>query len=169
MTRRPAGSVLLAALLAGVACRGAGERGVSAGAAANMIHLAVLDGPNAGSYEVASDEVLCSRNLTGPGIWGVQYTRGSFGAGLGSLQLVVADSAGWGESGELHLGLVFGSFADGVDHEIETRPGAPRPAGRGAARIRDSAGVGLFDVAGRTADSVALEATIRCNRVRNGR
>jgi hypothetical protein len=164
----------------------------AAPAAGSEIHLVVAGGPAAGRYDVTSGEPLCTEGLLGASTWGVQYSRGWSDDGLAGLQLVVAGTAvhtaadtaadtaaaagqdtfrgarwGRGRTTEaFRLDLAFGRLFEGVTHEVETRPGARAPRGRGVAEVLDSGGVGLFHVDARTADDVAVAVTVHCRTIR---
>ena len=130
-------------------------------APAAEVKLTLTGGSNPGVYQAKADQPSCSRDLVGPGSWGVQLTdwKGPK-AGLRSLQLLVpADTL----EQQFYLGVVFGDFFTGVAREIETRPGAPRPRGHGQVQVDPSPAGATFRVSGVTQDSVAIEATIACH------
>lgn len=150
--RRLVSLARLIALLAG--CRTA----VAGPAAAVRVELA--GGSNPGVYQATADEPGCTRDLVGPGSWGVQLTdwKGPK-AGLRSLQLVVPLQA---RQDQFYLGLVFGDFFTGIAREIETRPGSPRPKGHGRVSIEPHPGGATVRLTGVTQDSIAINATIAC-------
>jgi hypothetical protein len=150
--RRLVPAPLLFALLAG--CRAA-----AAGPAA-AVRVELAGGSNPGVYQATADQPACTRDLVGPGSWGVQLTdwKGPK-AGLRSLQLVVPAPA---QQDQFYLGLVFGDFFTGIAREIETRPASPRPKGNGRVSIEPYPGGATVRVTGVTQDSVAVTATIAC-------
>ncbi len=130
-------------------------------APAAEVELTMTGGSNPGVYRAEAEQPSCSRDLVGPGSWGVQLTdwKGPK-AGLRSLQLVVpADTL----EEQFYLGLVFGDFFTGVAREIETRPDSPRPKGHGQVHVDPSPAGATFRVSGVTQDSVAIQATIACH------
>ncbi len=151
----PAGQVVRASLpLLLLSCR-------LGHAPAAEVELELVGGSNPGTYRAEAEQAACSRDLIGPGSWGVQLTdwKGPK-AGLRSLQLMVpADSL----EGQFYLGLVFGDFFTGVAREIETRQDSPRPKGHGRVTIVPSPSGATFRVSGVTQDSVAVQATIACH------
>ena len=137
----------------------AGCRAATAGPAA-AVRLELAGGSNPGVYQATADQPGCTRDLVGPGSWGVQLTdwKGPK-AGLRSLQLVVPSPA---RQDQFYLGLVFGDFFTGIAREVETRPASPRPKGRGRVLIEPYPGGATVRVTGVTQDSVAITATIAC-------
>ena len=159
-----AGLALPTALAAMLAACG-GDAGPARGASdppppATAIALAIDRGPDSGRYEAASGDALCTEGLVGPRTWGVQYSRPPALGRLGSVQLIVTDTAA------LRLDVAFGGLTDGRGYSIETRPGTRRAAGRATAVSRDSGPMRLLEVRGSTADGVGIEAVVRCRRVR---
>jgi hypothetical protein len=127
---------------------------------ATAIALTIDRGPDSGRYEAASGDALCTEGLVGPRTWGVQYSRPPERERLGSVQLIVTDTAA------LRLDVAFGGLLDGRGYSIETRAGTRRAAGRATATSRDSGPVRLLEVRGSTADGVGIKAVVRCRRVR---
>lgn len=124
------------------------------------VRLELVGGSNPGVYQASADQPACSRNLVGPGSWGVQLTdwKGPK-EGLRSLQLMVPSEQ---QQDEFYLGIVFGDFFTGFAREIETRHASPRPKGHGRVTIEPSPDGATMRVTGVTQDSVAITATIAC-------
>lgn len=131
-------------------------------APAAEVELRLVGGTNPGRYEARAAQATCSRNLVGPGSWGVQLTDWTGPKeGLRSLQLLVpVDTV----QDQFYLGIVFGDFFTGVAREIETRADSPRPKGRGRVTIVNHPPTGAtFRVSGVTQDSIAIEAIVACH------
>lgn len=124
------------------------------------VRLELVGGSNPGLYQASADQPACSRNLVGPGSWGVQLTdwKGPK-AGLRSLQLLIPSEK---QQDRFYLGVVFGDFFTGIAREIETRYASPRPKGHGRVTIEPTPGGATMRITGVTQDSVAIEATIAC-------
>jgi hypothetical protein len=155
---------LAAAMVAACGGDAAPARAASEGLAppppATAIALTIDRGPDSGRYEAASEEALCTEGLVGPRTWGVQYSRLPARERLGSVQLIVTDTAA------LRLDVAFGGLLDGRGYSIETRSGTRHASGRATATARDSGPVRLLEVRGSTADGVGIAAVVRCRRVR---
>lgn len=137
-----------------------GACGAERPAPATVVQVSIGGGPNPGRYESVSREDLCRRDLLGPGSWGVQLTDWTGPRrGLRSLQLALPSAD---HPQEFYLGLVFGDFFVGTTHEIESRPTAPEPRGRGQATALEDRDARIIAVTGQTWDSVAITATITC-------
>lgn len=134
--------------------------------ATTEIRLALSGGDHAGTVVVTSEDVICTEGLVGEGSWGVQYTDPQLTTPLGSMQLIVPGHANDGTSSRFFLGVVFESFLAGVDHEIETREDAGRPAGSGMVRIEVQNIQAALTVTGQTADGIGISAKVRCHQVR---
>jgi len=152
---------LVLAILAGWAC--SGQPG---GAPAVEIEVALAGGPDSGMVAVESEEMICTEGLVGSGSWGLQYSDPQLTTVLGNLQLVVPAMPAGGSTTEFYFGVVFGSFLDGVDHEIESRREAGRLVGSGVVRIEEEDSSASFRILGRSGDGIGISATIHCRRVR---
>lgn len=127
---------------------------------AAAVRIELAGGSNPGVYLARSQTPACSRDLVGPGSWGVQLTDWTGPkAGLRSLQLVIPSRA---EPAQFYLGMVFGDFFTGVVREIETRPSAPRVKGHGRVTLLQRRDGATVTVTGITQDSIAITATIAC-------
>ncbi len=131
------------------------------------VRLELVGGSNPGVYQASAEQPSCSRDLVGPGSWGVQLTdwKGPK-EGLRSLQLLVPSEE---RQDQFYLGVVFGDFFTGFAREIETRQASPRPKGRGRVIIEPTSGGATMRVTGVTQDSVAVTATIACTLPQAGK
>lgn len=146
-----------------VACGGGADRGRDAApdTAVTAVRLRVDGSADAGEYAVATRDRICTRGLTGPRGWAVQYATGDSGR-LRGIRLVVDDTGAGGVTEAVHVGIAFGGFADARTLEIETRQGAAQPTGSAVARIGFAEGAGTLLVNGRTADGVGITARVQC-------
>lgn len=150
------------------ACAGGADdaREVVADTAVTAVRLAVKGSPDSGEYELATRDPICTRGLTGPGGWAVQYVTADSGRPRG-IRLVVEDTAAAGGLTEaVHVGIAFGGFADARTLEIETRQGAAQRTGSAIARVSAADGAGTLLVNGRTADGVDITARVQCATIR---
>jgi hypothetical protein len=157
--------------LGGTALGGCGPRAEGEAPVATEIEVAVGDGADAGLYAIRSDEVLCSEESDGPRSWEVRYAPWRRRGGLGSVRLVVTDTAsgprGSSLSSEaLRLELGFGTLLGGRVHQIETRPSMGEARGSARAEVQRLGGSATVRVRGRAADGVYVEATVHCRRLR---
>jgi hypothetical protein len=133
------------------------------------VHLVVTGGPNAGTFDNASDRGGCSVGLTGPGSFGNQLSnpRDKDPKHFNSLQLVVPDAtaAATGTS-EFFLSVGFGPLlARAAEYKVETRSGEAKKAGSGTVTIADHGATATVKFSAITADGVKLEGTIECRSV----
>ncbi len=143
------------------------------GAAKGAIHLEVIGGPNAGSYDVNMADGGCSYGLAGPTAWGNQYSIDTEDAKkFSSLQLIVpdAEAAAAGTSTfqlTAQFGPLFGN--GGASYDVNTRPDAPKRGGSGTVRVEDHGSTGRVTFDAKTDADVELKGTIDCKSVlRNG-
>ncbi len=145
----------------------------SDGAAKGTIHLEVVGGPNAGSYDADMVDGGCSYGLAGPTAWGNQYSIDTEDAkAFSSLQLIVPDAkaaAGGTQTFQLtaQFGPLFGN--GGASYDVNTRPDAPKKGGSGTVTVEDHGSTGRVTFDAKTDANVQLKGTIDCKSVmRNG-
>ena len=157
-------AALLVALVLATGCAAESRRSDEPAA---EIRLAVYGGAHAGTVDVQSQEVICTHGIVGGNSWGVQFTDPQLTTPLGSMQLIVPPYTASGPTRRFYLGVVFESFLEGVDHEIETREGASRPGGDGVVSVTRQDTSAALTVTGHTADGVGISARINCRRLRD--
>jgi hypothetical protein len=143
------------------------------GASKGTIHLEVIGGPNAGSYDVDMLESGCSYGLAGATAWGNQYSIDTDDAKkFSSLQLIVPDAkAAAGGTSTFQMTAQFGPIfgGGGASYDINTRPDAPKKSGSGTVTIEDHGSTGRVTFDAKTGAGVELKGTIDCKSVvRNG-
>lgn len=137
------------------------------------VHLTITGGPNAGTWDAASERGGCTYGFAGPGSWGNQLSnpKDKDPKKFNSLQLIVPDAkkAAAGAK-EFYLTIGFGPLLQrSAEYKIETRPAEPKRTGSGTVTVADHGTTGkvTFDVA--TAEGVKIQGTIDCLSVmRNG-
>ena len=143
------------------------------GASKGTIHLEVIGGPNAGSYDVDMPGTGCSYGLAGPTAWGNQYSIDTEDAkAFSSLQLIVPDTkAAAGGTSNFQMTAQFGPLfgGDGASYDVNTRPDAPKKSGSGTVTVDDKGSTGRVTFDAKTDAGVELKGTIDCKSVvRNG-
>jgi hypothetical protein len=143
------------------------------GASKGTIHLEVIGGPNAGSYDVDMLESGCSYGLAGATAWGNQYSIDTDDAKkFSSLQLIVPDAkAAAGGTSTFQMTAQFGPIfgGGGASYDINTRSDAPKKSGSGTVTIEDHGSTGRVMFDAKTGAGVELKGTIDCKSVvRNG-
>ena len=144
-----------------------------AGESKGTIHLEVVGGPNAGSYDVNMPGSGCSYGLAGPTAWGNQYSIDTEDAkAFSSLQLIVPDAkAAAGGTSNFQMTAQFGPLfgGDGASYDVNTRPDAPKKSGSGTVTVDDKGSTGRVTFDAKTDAGVELKGTIDCKSVvRNG-
>ena len=145
----------------------------SNGASKGTIHLEVIGGPNAGSYDVDMPGSGCSYGLAGPTAWGNQYSIDTEDSKtFSSLQLIVPDAkAAAGGTSTFQMTVQFGPmFGDGgASYDVNTRPDAPKKSGSGTVTVDDQGSTGRVTFEAKTDAGVELKGAIDCKSVvRNG-
>jgi hypothetical protein len=145
----------------------------SDGESKGTIHLEVVGGPNAGSYDVDMPGSGCSYGLAGPTAWGNQYSIDTDDAKkFSSLQLIVPDAkAAAGGTSTFQMTAQFGPLfgSGGASYDVNTRPDAPKKSGSGTVTVADHGSTGTVTFDARTDAGVELKGTIDCKSVvRNG-
>ena len=143
------------------------------GASTGTIHLEVIGGPNAGSYDVDMPNSGCSYGLAGPTAWGNQYSIDTEDSKkFSSLQLIVPDAKGAaGGTATFQMTAQFGPmFGDGgALYAVNTHPDAPTKGGSGTVTVEDHGSTGRVTFDAKTDAGVELKGTIDCKSVvRNG-
>ena len=171
--------LLPAAILALAACgkgetaakTGDGESSVQVpqggGGTATTIHLVIVGGPHAGTYDAKSDDITCTYGFAGKGSWGNQYSvTGKKPDEFSSLQLIVPDTkdAADGSSNFL-ITAAFGELMKPgyTDHTINTTK--DNKDGSGTITVDDKGKTGKVTFKGKTKDNVELEGTIDCHQL----
>lgn len=137
-------------------------------AATGSVHLQVIGGPRAGTYDAQMKDGGCSYGLAGPTAWGNQYSVvATDPKAFTSLQLIVPDTKAAAAGTSVFqltagFGPLFGSGA--TTYTVNTRPNGTK-AGSGQVSVADHGKTGrvTFDV--KTADGVELKGTIECTSV----
>jgi hypothetical protein len=127
---------------------------------ATVIHVVITGGAVAGTYDVQSATVTCSRTSTDKTFFGNQYSDPS-NAGLSSLQLIVQDAAAF-TGGGTHFTTTI--TIKGQDLNIQGLPNND-PKGSGTVAIQDSGATATVTIKGQAAEGSAIDATIHCNQV----
>lgn len=143
------------------------------GASKGTVHLEVIGGPNAGSYDADMLESGCSYGLAGPTAWGNQYSIDTEDAkAFSSLQLIVPDAkAAAGGTSTFQITAQFGPIfgGGGASYDVNTRPDAPKKSGSGTVTVEDHGSTGRVTFDAKTDANVELKGTIDCKSVlRNG-
>lgn len=143
------------------------------GGSKGTIHLEVIGGPNAGSYDVDMGDGGCSYGLAGPTAWGNQYSIDTTDAkAFSSLQLIVPDAKAAAAGTPTfqmtaQFGPIFGK--GGASYNVNTRPDAPTKGGSGTVTVEDNGSTGRVTFDAKTDAKVELKGTIDCKSVmRNG-
>ena len=136
------------------------------------VHLEVVGGPHAGTYDARMTSGGCSYGLAGAGSWGNQHSIDSQDPKtFTSLQLIVPDAkaAASGTSAFLmtaSFGPLFG--AGSTSYDIDTRPNTSKKQGSGTVTVDDKGTTGKVTFDGKTASGIGLKGTIDCRKVIRG-
>jgi hypothetical protein len=133
--------------------------------AAAVIRASLVGGKAAGTYNATAAGVVCRVDSSAKDVWSVQFSDTTVKSGLSGVRVVIPDvrkaSAG---TSQFYLSLVIGSFVQGTDYTIETRPSQSRRGG-GTAVARATGGTARITVKGTTVDKVSVNVEVQCNRV----
>lgn len=133
------------------------------------VHLEVVGGPHAGSYDEKMIGTGCSYGLAGQGAWGNQYSVDTQDPKkFSSLQLIVPDAKGAaGGTSAFQMTVAFGPLfgSGGTSYDVNTRPDAPAKTGSGRVTVEDHGSTGRVTFDGKTAQGVELKGTIDCKGV----
>lgn len=133
------------------------------------VHLEVVGGPHAGTYDARMTSGGCSYGLAGTGSWGNQHSiDASDPKTFSSLQLIVPDAKGAASGTSVFkitagFGPIFGSGS--TSYDIDTRPDANPKGGSGRVTVDDRGSSGRVTFDGKTADGIGLKGTIDCRKV----
>jgi hypothetical protein len=132
------------------------------------VHVVIANGPNAGTYDGATDRGGCSAGLTGPGSFGNQFSlpKEKDPKKFNSLQLIVPNAkaaAAGTHDFEMHVG--FGPLLNRTAHyDVETA----KKRGSGTVTVLDRGATALVTFDATTADGVKMHGTIDCKSVVRG-
>lgn len=154
---------------AGAAPEGAPAAASSSGGSRGSVHLEVVGGKNAGTYDVQMPDGGCSYGLAGDKAWGNQYSIDTSDTkAFSSLQLVVPDAkAAASGTSTFHITAGFGPlFGQGnTEYDVNTLPDASKKSGSGTVKVEDNGSTGKVTFDAKTADGVQLKGTIDCAAV----
>lgn len=129
------------------------------------VHVVITGGPNAGTYDGATDRGGCSAGLTGKGSWGSQYSlvKENNPKVLNSVQLIVPDAkAAASGAHDFFLNVAFGRITARVaEYKIET----DKKSGSGTVTVNDGGATATVTFDATTAAGVKLKGTIDCKSV----
>jgi hypothetical protein len=133
------------------------------------IHLVVMGGPHAGTYDAVMHDGGASFGLAGEGQFGNQYSEdGKKPNELSSVQLVVNDVKGDKTTTTgFQTTISFGPLLTGEALNINTFPDASRPEGKGQLSLKYGGGKGPATVhfTGETKTHEKLDLTIEATKV----
>ncbi|MGC4101711.1 putative periplasmic lipoprotein [Ferruginibacter sp.] len=137
--------------------------------AGSSIKVTLTGGANAGSYTASSETATCSMGATGPKSFGNQYSvSGKAANEFSSLQLIVDDyEAAKSGTDKFYIKVAFGKVLVGNKYEINGSDNslAGKKQGSGKLTIHESGSTKTATIQGKTADGVALDATLICSEV----
>ena len=133
------------------------------------VHLVIVGGPNAGTWDASSDKGGCSAGLTGAGSWGNQLSspKDKDPAKFNSLQLIVPDAKkALSGSKEFFIKVGFGPLMQrSAEYTVETRAAEAKKTGSGTVTVQDKGATALVTFSVTTAAGVKLDGSIDCKQV----
>jgi hypothetical protein len=133
------------------------------------VHLVVVGGPNAGTYDAQTSEGGCSYGLAGQGSWGNALSlTNPDPKKLSSLDLIVPNASAAAAGARQFLIIVgFGSFNPSVGYyQVDTRTeDRHTPSGSGTVTVEDRGNTATVTFSAQTSAGVKLEGKIECRSV----
>jgi hypothetical protein len=154
---------------AGVVCLVAATTVAADADVKEIVHLVVVGGTHAGTYDATGTRGGCSVGLSGPGSWGNQLSSPSDKdpSHFNSLQLIIPNGkAAAAGAKELMLTVGFGPLLQrSAEYKVDTRAEAKARTGSGTVTVKDGGATARVTFSAKTADGVQLDGTIDCKTV----
>jgi hypothetical protein len=129
------------------------------------VHVVIIGGPNAGTYDGATNRSGCSAGLTGPGSFGNQFSlpKEKDPKRFNSLQLNMPKA---NAAHDFYLSVGFGPLLQrSAEYVVDTKKGK----GSGTVSVADHGATAKVTFDAKTADGVKLTGTIDCHSVMRAR